>query len=192
MKFMRLVAVLLALMGAASARADVCELMDKPTAEAFAAVLVDAGSFVYLDWFKPVTVASAEVVADGDLYVVLVNGAIMPNAVYTYVPKDEATFANAGLPLGCEGADVTATIPRQPFATDAVPAPALIAPEVNRVIGIVETPALLDAYLAMAELEQTVTLRAKATTNASVAASAATLEQLEMAEVDYDVMGAMV
>jgi hypothetical protein len=43
----------------------------------------------------------------------------------------------------------------------------------------------------MAELEQPVALRAKATTSVPVAALAATLEELEMAEVDYDVMGAM-
>lgn len=178
------------LLAAGPASADVCLLMDLGTAEAFAGRVEAAGTVLYGDWFAPIPVEALDIVADGNLFAVWLNGTIELDAAYTYVPGDDGTYVNAGLPLGCEGADVTAIVPGRPFAPDEGAAPILIAPETPRLIGIVETPMLFDAYLAMAELERPVTLRDRPTTSAPVAAEIGSLEAIEMLDIDYDRIGA--
>ena len=91
---------------AGRASADVCELMDRTTAERVAAILRAAGTLVHDDWFNPVAVQTVEVRADGNLYVVVVNDTFVPDAAYVYVPGDAGTYRAIGPEVGCEGVDV--------------------------------------------------------------------------------------
>lgn len=187
-----LLALALLALTAGRASADVCELMDRTTAERVAAILRAAGTLVHDDWFNPVAVQTVEVRADGNLYVVVVNDTFVPDAAYVYVPGDAGTYRAIGPEAGCEGVDVAPVVPAVPFVVDSGAPSTPPGAAVPRLFGVVEVPRAYEAYLAMGELTEPVALRSAPDAAAGFAAEAATLEAFEMVEVNYDVVGAAV
>lgn len=178
--------------GAAPAAADVCLLMDEPTARRVAQILAASDTMVYDDWFDPVPIATVDVRPYRQYYEVVVNGTIVPDAAYTYVPGEPGFLRNIGLEVGCEGADVTPVVPASPFVLDAgllSPPPDAAGP---RLVGVVEVPRAYDAYLAMGELIEPVAIHAGPDDGTAIVALATSLEAFETAEIDYETLGAVV
>ena len=178
--------------GTGTAGADVCLLMDETTATRFAALLEAADSIVYDDWFEPVPIETVEVRPYQALFEVVVNGEVVPDAAYTYVPGEPGWLRNISLEIGCEGADVTPVVPGVPFASDAGAAPPPPDPSIPRLVGVVEVPRAWDAYLAMGELIEPVVIRAGPDDGASIVAKAASLDAFETIDIDYEMLGAAV
>ena len=58
---------------ATPARADLCALVDRDTADAAVAIIEDAGSVLFDDWFAPIAVDDVRWARDGFLYRVTVR-----------------------------------------------------------------------------------------------------------------------
>ncbi|MEX2647971.1 MAG: hypothetical protein WD673_03040 [Alphaproteobacteria bacterium] len=176
----------------ATAKADVCELMDQATAEKAAELLREAKTLVYLDWFAPVTIETVEVRPYEDMFEVVVNDAIVTDAAYAYVPGAPGTYRNIGLELGCAGADVTPVVPDTPFAAAGGAPPAAAGREVARVLGVLELPDLFEPWLAGDVAAVPAAIRAGPAVEARILASTRRMDDFELTEFSYEETGATV
>jgi hypothetical protein len=168
------------------ARADICQAIDKETAEAGARLIREAGVLYYEDWFTPTPVEHVEVVPWEDLYEVILNGTISVDLAHAYLPGDGATLPSLGWQVGCGDPIVPKEVPARPFApTDAAASP----PGAPGIVGIVEAPRLHEAYLAMGELETPAVLRAGPSASSPVVKEALALDDLPTTEIDYELVG---
>jgi hypothetical protein len=175
-----------------AALADVCELMNRATAEASAARLREAGTMVYLDWFAPVAIETVEVRPYEDMFEVVVNGAIVPDIAYTYVPGEPGTYRNLGLELGCEGADVTPVVPDRPFAPAAGAPQAPPLADAVRLIGALELPDLFEPWLAGDIAAEPIEVLAAPSNEAAVVASTRRFDDFALLEFSYEETGVAV
>ncbi len=176
----------------AAAMADVCELMDLATAERAATLLRKAETLIYLDWFAPVPIETVEVRPYEELFEVVVNGAIVTDAAYAYVPGAPGTYRNIGLELGCDGADVTPVVPDTPFAASAEAPAEPPATDTRRVLGVLELPDLFEPWLAGDVAAVPAEIRAGPSVTARVIASSRRMDDFELTEMSYDEIGATV
>ena len=175
-------------LAALPARADICQAIDKATAEAGAKLIRAAGVIVYDDWFVPTPVRHVEVRPWENLYEVVVNGAISVDLAHAYLPGDGETYASLGWQVGCGDPIIAKAVPTHPFVATLDPPPPW-APDGARIIGVVEAPRLYDAYLAMGELQQPAILRAGPAADAAVVREVFSFDDVPQTEVDYEHIG---
>jgi hypothetical protein len=147
---------------------------------------------VYLDWFAPVAIEAVEVRPYEDMFEVVVNGAIVPDIAYTYVPGEPGTYRNLGLEVGCEGADVTPVVPDVPFATATGAPPARAPLDAFRLLGALELPDLFEPWLAGDVAAEPIEARAAPSYDAPVVASTRRFEDFALLEFSYEETGVAV
>ena len=128
---------------AAPARADLCALVDRHTADAAVAIIERAGNILFDDWFAPIAVDDVRWTREGFLYRVVVNGELGLDLAYSYVPGEDKTYESLGWKVGCGDGDVPKSIPAHPFLP-ATGGDGAATPGAGR-IGLVELSAL-DAW----------------------------------------------
>ena len=174
------------------ARADRCALVDRDTADAAVAIIGEAGSVLFDDWFAPIAVADVRWTREGFLYRVVVNGDVGLDLAYGYVPGDDgATYESLGWKVGCGDDGTPKSIPAGPFAPTTGNEVAA-TPGAGR-IGLVELPAL-DAWdwtTGAARQPKPITVYAAAALDANTRATLEGWDDLPNDEYGYERAGAI-
>ena len=189
---MRYVVGLALVLIATPARADLCALVDRDTADAAVAIIEDAGSVLFDDWFAPIAVDDVRWTRDGFLYRVVINGDVSLDLAYSYVPGgDDKTYESLGSMVGCGAGDMPKSIPAQPFlsaADDDVAA----TPGAGR-IGLVALPALdaWDGTTGAARQPTPITVYTSPADDAAVHTTITRWDDLPNDEYGYEQAGAI-
>lgn len=189
---MRYILGLMLILVAAPARADRCAQVDRDTADAAVAIIDEAGSVLFDDWFAPIAVADVRWTREGFLYRVVVNGELGLDLAYSYVPGgDDKTYESLGWMVGCGDGDAPKSIPAQPFLPAAGDDGAA-TPGAGR-IGLVALPAL-DAWdwtTGEARQPQPIIVYAGAAVDAATRATLESWDDLPNDEYGYERAGAV-
>jgi len=180
-------------LAAAPAAADVCLATDRATAEEGARLIREAGTLYVEDWFEPVAVRTVEVRPWDAYWGVVVNESLEVDLAYAYLPGPDGTLASLGWQVaGCGEEAMPKSLPAQPFGPDVGEAPPPADPSARRILGLVEVPALEQAYLAMADTIVPINLMPGPAHAGEPVAGVHNFESLVTQEIDYDRLGAAV